>query len=441
MTAPETTHAQLSHIRQLWNANWFWILPLLLGLVTIGRGITSVGLWSDEFYTANAVANGLGATNGEAAYLPYYTFVWLFTAGGDCVSELCLRYPSAVAMFGVIVLASLTARMISTKLAGLVAGFLIAISPAAQRFGQEARPFALAALLITAATFLLILAQERGSWPRWAGYTITMTASVLVLPTTLVVFPAHAILLTRRPIRWANYRPWLVASLATIPLILPAAIWVASQPSWRGYGDLFIIHYTNAWYAWSSITAGGVANAYAVGEIAMAVFLLGLLSPTGTRWLVAAAVGALGIWLASFGPYSWFMGRFFVPLIGIAAIGAGIGSVTLGRRRALAAMLVVGVAVAPAYTANRFPWARGIDYRTAINEIDRGWAPGDTVVTNEDGQFGLAWGYYAMDPARNELEPESATRVWFINDDFACSDAHVVRELGLGNSLQVCVRD
>jgi len=331
--------------------------------------------------------------------------------------------------------------MISTKWAGLVAGFLIAISPAAQRFGQEARPFALAALLITAATFLLISAQERESWPRWAGYTITMTASVLVLPTTLVVFPAHAILLTRRRIRWANYRSWLFASLATALLLLMPAVWLASQPSGRGYGDLFIIHYTNAWYAWSSITAGGIANAYAVGEMAMAVLLLGILSPVGVRWIAAAAVGAVGIWLASFGPYSWFMGRFFVPLIGIAAVGAGIGSASLGRRRTVAALLVVGVAVAPAYTANRFPWARGIDYRTAISEIDQRWAPGDTVVTNQDGQFGMAWDYYSSDRSRNQLDPESAARVWFINADFACLDARVVRELGLGNSLQICVQD
>ena len=64
-------------------------------------------------------------------------------------------------MFGLIVLASITARLLSTKWAGLVAGFLVATPPAAQRFGQEARPYAMAALLVMAATLLLASAQER----------------------------------------------------------------------------------------------------------------------------------------------------------------------------------------------------------------------------------------------------------------------------------------
>ena len=96
--------------------------------------------------------------------------------------------------------------------------------------------------------------------------------------------------------------------------------------------------------------------------------------------------------------------------------------------------------MAPTYAADRFPWARGIDYRAVISEIDQNRAPGDTIVTSEHGQFGMAWDYYARVSSRNLFDPENAGRVWFINDDFNCSEARAIRELGLGNELKICTQ-
>ena len=54
-------------------------VALLLGL----RGLNSVGLWIDEFYTVESARSGLGGSLGEAPELPYYAFMRVW-AGWRC---------------------------------------------------------------------------------------------------------------------------------------------------------------------------------------------------------------------------------------------------------------------------------------------------------------------------------------------------------------------
>lgn len=437
MKTIDTPSQLMMPIRQIWDAHWFWLVPLALSTIYFGRGIGSTGLWNDEFATAFAVQGGLGEDNGEPPYLPYYSFVWLGTGLGSCTSELCLRLPSALSMMGVAVLVAMTARLVAGKWAGFAAGLIIVMAPSAQRFAQDARPFALATLLLSAATFLLVLASQGSRiWP-WVAYSLSLALSGLVLPTTLAAVPAHLVLIGRANMDRQVLRRWALSLSSLIPLLALNGYWLATATTWRGQGDVFVLHHTNAWVSWYNMFTGGLAANPGVGELAATVFVLGIMTRLSLRWLSAAAISCAVIWLASFGPYSWFMGRFFMPFVGMAAVAAGIGLTRLSRFQGAAILTVLLVILLPAYTANRLPWSRGYDFRTALLIVEEDWRPGDSVIIGGDGSAGGALRYYSRPEIAQSADLETGTRKWLIGDVGNC-DATQIWDLGLGNTVRLC---
>ncbi|WP_405091064.1 glycosyltransferase family 39 protein [Micromonospora sp. NBC_01392] len=179
-------------------AGWpVWAVP---GLVTLA--ITLVGLghaqpWRDELATWSAATRPLPdlvrlTRTIDAATGPYYLFMhgWTAVAG---TSPTALRLPSALAMAAA---AALTARLgarLAGDRAGLLAGLLFAVLPATSRYGQEARPYALATLLAVLATLLLVDALCRPSRRRWAGYAVAVAALGLLHLIALTLLAAHAV--------------------------------------------------------------------------------------------------------------------------------------------------------------------------------------------------------------------------------------------------------
>ena len=174
-----------------------WAVP---GLVTLA--ITLVGLghaqpWRDELATWSAATRPLPdlvrlARTIDAATGPYYLLMhgWTAVAG---TSPTALRLPSALAMAAA---AALTARLgarLAGDRAGLLAGLLFAVLPATSRYGQEARPYALATLLAVLATLLLVDALRRPSRRRWAGYAVAVAPLGLLHLIALTVLAAHAV--------------------------------------------------------------------------------------------------------------------------------------------------------------------------------------------------------------------------------------------------------
>ncbi|MGC4887544.1 glycosyltransferase family 39 protein [Micromonospora sp. DT227] len=179
-------------------AGWpVWAVP---GLVTLA--ITLVGLghaqpWRDELATWSAATRPLPdlvrlTRTIDAATGPYYLLMhgWTAVAG---TSPTALRLPSALAMAAA---AALTARLgarLAGDRAGLLAGLLFAVLPATSRYGQEARPYALATLLAVLATLLLVDALRRPSRRRWAGYAVAVAALGLLHLIALTLLAAHAV--------------------------------------------------------------------------------------------------------------------------------------------------------------------------------------------------------------------------------------------------------
>ncbi|WP_431932971.1 glycosyltransferase family 39 protein [Micromonospora sp. RP3T] len=174
-----------------------WAVP---GLVTLA--ITLVGLghaqpWRDELATWSAASRPLPdlvrlTRTIDAATGPYYLLMhgWTAVAG---TSPTALRLPSALAMATA---AALTARLgarLAGDRAGLLAGLLFAVLPTTSRYGQEARPYALATLLAALATLLLVDALCRPSRRRWAGYAVAVAALGLLHLIALTLLAAHAV--------------------------------------------------------------------------------------------------------------------------------------------------------------------------------------------------------------------------------------------------------
>ncbi|WFE36765.1 glycosyltransferase family 39 protein [Micromonospora sp. WMMD975] len=128
----------------------------------------------------------------DAATGPYYLLMhgWTALAG---TSATALRLPSALATAVATTLtARLGAQLVSDR-AGLLAGLLFAVLPATSRYGQEARPYALATLLAVLATLLLVGALRRPTWGRWVGYAVVVAALVLLHLVALTLLAAHAV--------------------------------------------------------------------------------------------------------------------------------------------------------------------------------------------------------------------------------------------------------
>ncbi|MFY1657389.1 glycosyltransferase family 39 protein [Micromonospora sp. WMMD1274] len=174
-----------------------WVVPGLLTLVVTLAGIGHAQPWRDELATWSAATRPVPdlarmTRTIDAATGPYYLLMhgWTALAG---TSPTALRLPSALAMA---VAAALTARLgavLVGRRAGLLAGLLFAVLPVTSRYGQEARPYALATLLAVLATLLLVGALRRPTWRRWAGYALAVAALALLHLIALTLLAAHAV--------------------------------------------------------------------------------------------------------------------------------------------------------------------------------------------------------------------------------------------------------
>ncbi|MDG4804900.1 glycosyltransferase family 39 protein [Micromonospora sp. WMMD980] len=174
-----------------------WAVP---GLLTLAVTLVRIGHaqpWRDELATWSAATRPLPdlvrlTRTIDAATGPYYLLMhgWTALAG---TSPTALRLPSALAMAAAAALtARLGARLVGDR-AGLLAGLLFAVLPATSRYGQEARPYALATLLAVLATLLLVDALRRPTWRRWAGYAVAVAALGLLHLVALTLLAAHAV--------------------------------------------------------------------------------------------------------------------------------------------------------------------------------------------------------------------------------------------------------
>lgn len=406
------------------------------------HGIAAEPLWFDELLTWRRATRPPAELIADAFSGAHYPLYFLVVAGwvalfGDTAAQL--RAPSVLFGSLTVPVAFLVARDLGGRAAGHAAALLTALSPFAVTYAQEARPYALAMLLVLVALSGQVRLAKRpgrgtlGAWAAWvagtAGALITLKGSVLWLAASLAGFAALRAGLAPRARRLFDRA--LAAALGALALVwLP---WLA------GMAEPFATRAAGYWVPAPSLgeVARGLGFAYLLGRLDPVAFhpLAEPAAPLGPVVLVLALAGALvlhgparvlivaaavappalllaaGLITPVFVPRYLFAG---VPAgLVLAGVGAGALIERLGAPRpaaiaaAAALTLAAGLQLAPYYAAERKPrWdlaAEALDH--LLGTEDRLlFGDGLSRLTVE---LTLAHQRRALDPARVVPAPEA----------------------------------
>ena len=347
--------------------------------------------------------------------------LWIGIAG---TGEAAIRLPSVAFSLCSVLLTYALVRRISTAAVGLLAAFLVAVSPFQIMAAQEARMYPLLGALVLASTVALRQSVERGGAIRWGVYAAAAGAMVYTHYFGVLVLLAHGVWIGGYERR--RFGTWLVAAAAVAALVapwIPAVLdqarhehsfaWYHNQVSVMTLNDLLGL----SAFGGSLFGMAGYFFAGTVGPVEQFIVLLpflvllwrggvGFASSHRTLALVALppAVTVGVMWLVSltrpmFVP-RWF--SFLMPFLA-AVLARGVHDVAervdVRRDRVVGflvgALLLYQVPALDRYYAD--PASRPFQWRAAARMV-RGLArPGDAVVF-VGSQAALPFRYYFPDP-------------------------------------------
>jgi mannosyltransferase len=214
----------------------FWIVA---GLTVLAAGLrfATLGVQAyhhDEIVTASRVLRGdfwhaMEAVGfSESAPPLYYVLAWVWTQLTG-TGEFGLRSLSAVAGVATVPVAYLLGTELRGRRTGIAAATLVAVNPMLLWYSQEARGYALLALLTTAAALFFVRALRRGGVPGTSrDMTLWGVFSALALATHyFAIFPIlfEAVWLLWRRRRAALAGLWIVGlvGVALTPLVIHQA--------------------------------------------------------------------------------------------------------------------------------------------------------------------------------------------------------------------------
>lgn len=352
----------------------FWIVAGLTTVAALLR-FTTLGVQSfhhDEIVTASRILRGsfgqaMNAVGfSESAPPLYYALAWAWTQFTG-TGEWGLRSLSALAGVATVPVAYLIALELRGRRAGLMAAALVAVNPMMLWYSQEARAYALLALLCAVSLLYCVRALRHGRRADVVGWGI---ASALALGTHyFAIFPVavEALLLLRRR-RRDSLRGLGIVALAGL-LLAPLAIHQMSLGHADWIGNFSLGH--RLWETAATFVTGETGDiigrteqpALAFLPLALCLAGLALLAFRGDRaerrsaaLPLAVAAGALGIPIALAllsASKDYVLARNLIPALVPLLIAVAIG-VTLPRARRLG--MIVGAGLL-AYSLGFCVWA------------------------------------------------------------------------------------
>lgn len=370
-------------------------LALALGAYRLGQE----SLWGDEGISAFAVSYGWrelvpSVLDNRPTHALYYGILKLWSGAGS--SEFVLRSLSVVCVVAAAALVAVLAARLFGRVAGFSAGVLFAVNPFVIAYAQEARVYALVALLTVIASLLFVRAIEGPTTGRWLVYALSAVALVYAHAVAGSVLIAHAIaFLLRSPRPW---RPALLglgaAAIGLAPLALAvtrsgtgAFVWITMpQP-----GDLYPAVRDLAGGTDPLVAGFVVATALAIwaalrhrtdgpGRWALALSALLVLTPFVLTYAVSLLVPV-------------FVPRYLLVAVPGMVLLAAAGIATLPRTWMAASATLLLVAACAPVLWTRYTTAQNEDWRGAGAIVSSRAAPGDAVVV-EPGWGLPAFGYY-----------------------------------------------
>jgi len=215
-------------------------LPLLL-IILIGGGLRLYhlgvpSLWFDE---AASVAHCQGSVTGtlnavaNAEGSPPLYFLLLNAVMHFSRTEVALRLLSVLAGLAALPLIYLLGRALLGARVGLISAALLALSPFALYYSQEARPYALLLTLSLASCYLLLLAVERPGKSRWPLYALVTLAALYTHYFTVFLIIAQGAAILASPTNRKKLFPWLLCQGAVIIAFLPWTPYLLTQYRWQ----------------------------------------------------------------------------------------------------------------------------------------------------------------------------------------------------------------
>ena len=311
-------------------------LSALIAAVAVLRHIGTKPLWRDEAVSLSVAGRPVARivlvlTHHDANAGLYYVLlhVWLFFGH----SAAWARGLSALFFVATAALAAWAGWRGKGRETGVACGLLVALNPFLVYYGQEARPYALAALLAVAVVIALF-------WPAPRAF-VAAAIGLLYADLFAVLFLAAlaAVVSRRRP---GLRRPLAVVAAAAAPLAAVMVVLERGQISWlprpsRGVLATTITSMTGGRLGLFLIVAlGVVALAGARNRMPVAALAAAAALPPLVLWSVAQVVPV-------------FIDRYLIPsvaaMVAVVAIGATALAARLGNRGRLLALGSVALVV------------------------------------------------------------------------------------------------
>jgi mannosyltransferase len=297
----------------------------------------------------------------------------------------------AVAAAGVVVLG----KLLSGRAVGLTAGVIFAILPRVTLAGIEARPYALAIVMSTWLTIVLILALRRGSWTLWSIYAVLVVLSVLVNIHLLLLGPVHLVVLVVLRANRSQWRAWTLSAGVGIVALLPYLAFMrakSDQLSWidsldtQVIGNVLVTQYFEFSFAFAAV-------AFLVMGAAVMLYIVRRewLDLGGMRTVVVISAAAIVIPTAGLLVYSLVAQPIYVdrylsftaPAMALL-LSACVVAIARTPVRIAVVLIVFAVAALPNWIDQRGDYAKfKMDYSQVADLIGSHAAPGDCLLVDD----------------------------------------------------------
>lgn len=370
------------------------LLGALLRFTTLGEQ----SLWYDEAVTHGIVAHGLGhvlsaVPRTESTPPLYYVLVWLWSRVFG-LQEAGLRSFSALCGTVTIPVVWAIGRRILSERVGLTAALLTAVNPLMFWYSQEARSYALLALLSACSLLALVRASELPTSRRILSWSVVCVLGICThYLAVLVVFPEAAWLWMSLRTDRASARAKFVLALAPIAAtsiaLIPLALNQSGRAGWIGTSGLAD---RLSLLAVEDVVGFGRPATSAFTVWCLAIVLLGALLPRGHREgsagvalpLAVAGFGLLATLLIAVVGFDYFVTRNLLatwPAFALV-VAAGFGAAR-SRRLGMAGLgVLVALSTLCVISIDTQPLLHRADWRGAARAL--GVSPGERAIVSYD---------------------------------------------------------
>ena len=217
-------------------------LGLAIFLAITLANISRASIWFDEAFSAYITQFSfwdIARYTAADVHPPLYYWVLKVWSALFGTTELAYRSLSVIFGAGVISMAFVLARKLFSRSIAWLSLLFLVISPMLIRYSDEARMYTLAALIVFAATYVMIRAQESKKKSLWIWYGVLISLGMWAHYFTALAWLGHwawwAVQRWKKGMKFKEFmaafftREWLTAYIVAVALFLPWLPFMALQ--------------------------------------------------------------------------------------------------------------------------------------------------------------------------------------------------------------------